>query len=269
VFSLIKAHAYGNDFIYVPQNEAVDHDVFALARKVCDRHRGAGADGLILYELTPDGARMRLINADGSPAELSGNGLRALAAIVVRHRGNARQVIPGAEVLIHTDAGPRTLLLIDRADPRFTFRADMGRPSGLERATLDAGGEAVDASLLAIGNPHCVILGPLPSDERFERLGSALEHHPKFPHGTNVEFAQIEAPDRVRIRLWERGVGPTASSGTGTCAAAVAAIAHGCAERALTVIAPGGDQRVEWADTDVSLTGWAEVIWEGTWLADV
>jgi diaminopimelate epimerase len=269
MLSLIKAHAYGNDFLYVQHKQTTDLDLFALTRRVCDRHHGAGADGLIVYELTPDGASMRLINADGSPAEISGNGLRALAAIVVRGRGTPQQVVPGAEVVIHTDAGPRRLVLVERRDPRFTFRAAMGQPTTLERISIDAGGESVEASVLSIGNPHCVVLGPLPDDERFARLGRALERHGRFPHGTNVEFVEVVAPDRVRLRIWERGVGPTESSGTGTCAAAAAAIEHGGASRDVTVIAPGGEQRVAWTDEGLELTGWAELVWEGTWLADV
>jgi diaminopimelate epimerase len=212
---------------------------------------------------------MRVINADGSPAELSGNGLRALAAIVVRQRGDRSQVVPGAEVVITTDAGPRALTLVEREDPRFTFRAAMGQPSEPRTARLEAGGEHVQAVVLTIGNPQCVLLGPLPDDARFGRLGPALERHPAFAQGTNVEFAQIDAPDRVRIRIWERGVGPTESSGTGACAAAVAAIAEGGASRALDVVAPGGTQRVEWTSEGVFLTGWAELLWEGAWLADV
>jgi diaminopimelate epimerase len=212
---------------------------------------------------------MRLINADGSRAELSGNGLRALAAIVVRHRGNASQVVPGAEVLITTDAGPRSLTLVERTDPRFTFRAGMGMPSDLRRLTLSAAGEDVPVSAFSIGNPQCVILGPLPDDDRFARLGRALERHAAFPEGTNVEFAEIDGPGRVRIRIWERGVGPTESSGTGACAGAIAAIAHAGASRVLDVVAPGGAQRVEWTDDGLFLTGWAELLWEGTWLADV
>jgi diaminopimelate epimerase len=269
MLSLIKAHAYGNDFLYVPREQTSDLDVFSLARRLCDRQRGAGADGLIAYELTAEGATMRLINADGSPAEISGNGLRALAAIVVRHRGTAQQVVPGAEVIIHTDVGTRRLVLVDRSDPRFTFQALMGEPTDLTRTSMDVAGETIEASLLSVGNPHCVILGPLPDDERFARLGRALERHQRFPHGTNVEFVQIEARDRVRLRIWERGVGPTASSGTGTCAAAAAAIAHGGTARDVTVTAPGGDQRVVWTNEGLLLTGWAELVWEGTWLADV
>ena len=113
-----------------------------------------------------------------------------------------------------------------------------------------------------------VVLGALPDAERFARLGRALATHPRFPHGTNVEFAQVEAPDRVRILIWERGVGPTTSSGTGTSAAAVAAATHGGAARTVEVIAPGGTQRVEWLDDGVYLTGWAELVMEGQWLAN-
>ena len=266
---LIKAHAYGNDFLFVRCDELHDAALAAAARRLCDRHRGAGGDGVILYQLTPEGASMRLINADGSPAELSGNGLRALAAIVIRHRGNALQVVPGAEVTISTDAGPRPLTLVERNDPRFTFRAGMGQPSDLRKLVLSAGGEEVTVSAFSIGNPQCVVLGALPSDERFARVGPGLERHAAFPHGTNVEFAEVETPERVRIRIWERGVGPTESSGTGACAAAIAAMAHGPAARSLDVIAPGGSQRVEWTSDGVFLTGWAELLWEGTWLADL
>ncbi|HXE79993.1 MAG TPA: diaminopimelate epimerase [Vicinamibacterales bacterium] len=269
MFSLIKAHAYGNDFLYVPLRQAADLNLFDLARRLCDRQRGAGADGLILYEFTPDGATMRLINADGSPAEISGNGLRALAAIVIRHRGNAQQVVPGAEVVIRTDAGPRRLVLVERSDPRFTFKAEMGKPADLRRSRIEVDGEIVEATTLSIGNPHCVILGPLPDEERFRRLGPLLERHRDFPQGTNVEFAELETPRRLRVRFWERGVGPTASSGTGTCAAAAAAMTHGGASRVLDVHAPGGEQRVEWTDAGLLLTGTAELVWEGTWLADV
>jgi diaminopimelate epimerase len=127
-------------------------------------------------------------------------------------------------------------------------------------------GETLTATLLRTGNPQCVIIGPLPAAERFRTLGEALSTHAMFPAGTNVEFAAVEAPDRVRILIWERGVGPTSSSGTGSTAAAVAAAAHGGAARAVDVIAPGGTQRVEWTETAAYLTGWADLVLEGTWL---
>jgi len=119
---------------------------------------------------------------------------------------------------------------------------------------------------MSFGNPQCVVLGPLPDEARFSRLGPALEHHAIFPARSNVEFAHVEAPDRVRILIWERGVGPTTSSGTGSCASLIAAAAFGGAARDATVIAPGGQQRVEWRDEAVYLTGWAEILFEGEWL---
>jgi len=202
---LVKAHAYGNDFLYVRERDLGDVDPVPVARRLCERHRGAGADGLIVYGPTPEGARMRLINADGSAAELSGNGLRALAAIVIRDRGNPSQVVPGAEVTVETAAGPRFLTLVARDDPRFMFRAWMGEPSDVRQETVHAAGESLLVSTFAIGNPQCVVLGELPGDDRFARIGPALERHARFPEGTNVEFAHVVAPDR---RPLERVLGP-------------------------------------------------------------
>jgi diaminopimelate epimerase len=258
---VIKAHAYGNDFLLVPADDA-SGDAAALARSMCDRHLGAGADGLILYTLRDRGATMALFNADGSPSELSGNGLRCLAALVAR----AQDLSPGAEVTIDTDAGVKALTLTAIGPSRYTFRAAMGEPAGLRQVSIGVPGEQVTASVLRMGNPQCVVLGPLPDEARFSRLGPALATHTMFPAGTNVEFAQIDAPDRVQILIWERGVGPTSSSGTGTSAAAVAAAAHGGAARSIDVTAPGGTQRVEWLEDGVYLTGWAEVLLDGRWL---
>jgi diaminopimelate epimerase len=265
MIAFIKAHAYGNDFLYVPADEIAARDWPAWARKLCDRHYGVGADGLILYTHSSGGATMKLFNTDGSPSELSGNGLRGLAAIIARHwqrEGRADRVIA-----VDTTAGLRTLTLEEVSGARYVFTADMGQPTGIRQARLDVPGEQVTASILTVGNPQCVVLGPLPDDERFARLGPALERHAAFPDRTNVEFAVVEAPDRVRIRIWERGVGPTESSGTGSCASAVAAAAHGGAARDVTVIAPGGAQRVQWTDAGIMLTGWAEILADGTFCA--
>jgi diaminopimelate epimerase len=258
--AVTKAHAYGNDFLLVPA-DAVSN-IPALATAMCRRHEGIGADGLIAYTARPGGATMKLWNADGSASELSGNGLRCLAALVARRQHCER----GAVITIDTDAGVKTLEVLVREDRRYTFRTAMGLPEDLRQVSIDAAGESVRASVLRLGNPQCVVLGPLPNAERFERLGPALSMHAMFPAGTNVEFAQVEAPDRVRIMIWERGVGPTTSSGTGTSASGVAAAAHGGASRTLDVIAPGGTQHVEWRDDGVYLTGWAEVMFEGHWL---
>jgi diaminopimelate epimerase len=146
----------------------------------------------------------------------------------------------------------------------------MGAPLGIDRLhPVEIAGETVQPIVLNMGNPQCVTLGPLPDDQRFQRLGSTLERHERFPEGTNVEFAEVEAPDRVRMLIWERGVGPTMSSGTGSCAALVAAAAFGGAAKEADVIAPGGTQRVEWLADDVYLTGWAEVLCTGEWLREL
>jgi diaminopimelate epimerase len=256
-----KAHAYGNDFLYVSSDRVEGLRLDGLAREMCDRRTGVGADGLIFYERTPQGARMRLFNADGGIAEVSGNGLRGLAALIGLH--DERRNL---ELAIVTDAGIKSLVRIDAAGTRQTFRAAMGVPSGLRRLSLRVENEDLDLIVLSMGNPQAVLLGPLPGEERFRRLGAALERHEAFAEGTNVEFAFVAASDEVRIRIWERGVGPTLSSGTGACAALVAAATSGTAARAATVVAPGGSQLVEWTDAGVYLTGWAEIICEGEWL---
>jgi len=261
---VVKAHAYGNDFVCAPIEEG-GIDLAALARAICHRHHGIGADGLLLYTLRDRGATMKLLNADGSWSELSGNGLRCLAALVVR----SQNLPPETTVTIDTDAGVKRLDLLAREGERYTFRAAMGQPANLRQTTIDVAGESVTASVLEVGNPQCIVLGPLPDADRFNRLGPALATHTMFPAGTNVEFVHVEAPDRVRILIWERGVGPTTSSGTGSSASAVAASAHGGASRAVDVVAPGGTQRVEWREDGIHLTGWAEVVLEGNWTGTI
>ena len=257
-----KAHAYGNDFLYIRTRDVASGVALdALARELCERHTGIGADGLILYEPTSDGASMRLLNADGSRSEVSGNGVRGLAALLLRDDDR-----PNVPITIHSEGGVKRLLRTGRAGSRQTFRASMGLPADLRQVTVTAAGESVTLAVMNFGNPQCVTIGPLPDEARFARLGPALEHHEIFPARSNVEFAHVEAPDRVRILIWERGVGPTTSSGTGSCAALIAAAAFGGASRDATVIAPGGQQRVEWLEDSVYLTGWAEVVIDGDWV---
>ena len=261
---IVKANAYGNDFLLAPDDGTVA-DPPAFTRSACARHLGVGADGLILFTMTGARATMRLWNADGSASELSGNGLRCLAAHVARVQG----LTPGAVIRVETGAGTKTLDLVSQAGARYTFRAAMGQPEDLRETELVAAGETVRVSVLRMGNPQCIVLGTLPGLDRFNRLGPALATHPAFPAGTNVEFVEIEAPDRVRILIWERGVGPTTSSGTGSSASAVAAAAHGGAGRDLEVVAPGGSQRVEWTPEGVFLTGWAHVVLDGEWIGEL
>jgi diaminopimelate epimerase len=267
MLSIAKAHAYGNDFLFVPAEQVEGLRLDELTRRLCNRHSGLGGDGVIYYTVAPDGtARMRLINTDGSASELSGNGLRCLAALVL-HQRDAARMPPLQVVRVDTDAGWKTLALVSRTGGRYTFRASLGQPERVAEETLVAAGESLRVSTLAIGNPQCVALvKELPDAARFARLGPALATHSRFAEGTNVEFAVVEAPDRVRILIWERGVGPTHASGTGACASAIAAIAHGGASRDIQVIAPGGTQRVEWTDEGIFLTGWAEMVIDGHWI---
>jgi len=257
----VKAHAFGNDFVYILRSDVRGARLDELARELCDRHSGIGADGLIVYEPAAAGASMQLLNADGSRSEVSGNGVRGLAAILLRNDERS-----GAEVTIQSEAGAKHVTRLDRSGSRQHFRAAMGLPAGLRQVPIEVSGEPLQAAVMNFGNPQCVVLGPLPDSQRFERLGPALERHPMFPDRTNVEFASVESSDRVRILIWERGVGRTSSSGTGSCAALIAAAAFGGASRDAVVAAPGGSQRVEWRDDNVYLTGWAEVLFDGTWL---
>jgi diaminopimelate epimerase len=263
VIPVVKGHAYGNDFLLVPQPAVSGLDLEQLSRAMCHRQTGIGADGLITYRL--DGghgadASMRLFNADGSPSEVSGNGIRCLAALVVRDHPDT------STVTIDTLAGRRVLVLMGDAEDARTFRASMGVPTDIRLLTLSVAGEHVRVVALSVGNPQCVLMENSLDESRLHRLGPALEHHPQFPHRTNVSFVHVETPDRLRILIWERGVGPTLASGTGACGAAVAAAAHAGAARDVEVISPGGSQRVEWREDGLYLTGWAKLVFEGVWL---
>ncbi|HJN45960.1 MAG: diaminopimelate epimerase [Acidobacteria bacterium] len=256
---LIKAHAYGNDFLFAPIDQTVEAERATLAQRVCDRHTGVGADGLVLYALHEAGATMSLFNADGGVAEVSGNAVRCLAAIVTRARPSV------TEVVIETDAGEIPLTLVESAGDRLTFEAMMGQPTGLRQRALEAAGETVEVAELSVGNPQCIVLqGPV-DEARLHRLGPVLATHPVFPSGSNVELVEVESSSRIRILIWERGVGPTAASGTGACASAVAAAAFGGASRDVDVVSPGGTQHVTWTEAGMRLTGWAEVVLTGRW----
>jgi len=259
---LIKAHAFGNDFLLADAGEAAAHgDPAALARATCARHSGLGGDGLMLVQFAATRASMRLLNADGSPSEISGNGLRCLAAWMAFDGS----LDVGTFLDVATDAGTKRLELLQRHGARFTFRAAMGQPASIDRVRLSVAAETVDAITLRVGNPQCVVLGEV-SDARLHTVAAALAVHPHFPEGTNVELARVAAPDRVEILIWERGVGPTEASGTGACAAAVAAHRYGGARGDVQVSSPGGVQRVEWLDDGLYLTGWAEIIADATWI---
>ena len=264
-----KAHACGNDFLIVTEDAARGYDWAELTRRLCARNTGIGADGIEFFTWTgPKSGRIRLHNADGSIAELSGNGTRCVAAWMVREKGLA----PGDELQITTDAGLRLCHVnAVKSDGEFTVdvTTGMGVPTYAPRTvTLVCGAETAGVEV-STGNPHFVIVVDNAefsvAGKPWQAIGAEICVHPDFPHQTNVEFARIVSPREIEIRIFERGVGPTTSSGTGSSASATAALAlHGCSSP-LTVVAPGGPQTVAWSGpgAELRLTGPASLIARG------
>jgi diaminopimelate epimerase len=257
----VKTEAHGNDFLLVAESDVPREMREPLARSICDRLRGVGADGLILYRGVEGEFAMTLYNSDGSPSEISGNGLRCLAAYLV-YRGIATR----DPLEVSTGAGRLSLSLLEREDPRFRFRANMGRPRALARETLAVDGESFEVTTLSLGNPHSVLFPRSFDAAELRRVGPRLEVHPRFPEKTNVEMVEILSPFDIRMAIWERGVGETASSGTGSSASAVASIWNGLAKSPVRVHCPGGVMTVEWEEGgDVFLMGEAAIVAEGTY----
>ena len=253
----VKATACGNDFLLINGAIAPEADLPAITKAICDRHRGVGADGVEWLFATNDAdIYASLINSDGSHAEVSGNGTRCVAAwYIERH--------PGTEVRVRTDAGIKLCTLIDRNDMEFHFRSDMGQPkiTGEIPIGLSAGeGRGVK---LSMGNPQFVMFVNH-FDWNWQAMGAEIEKHEDFPGRTNVEFVKVLNPAEIEIRIFERGAGETQSSGTGSCASAVAAIHTSQAQSPVRVISPGGIQAVEWnGSASVFLTGPAHILCQG------
>lgn len=275
-FSFTKWQGCGNDFVLVNGfSERLDEeDLAALAQKICDRHYGIGADGLIL--VLPSKAadfRMRILNADGSEAEMCGNGIRCFAGVVHDEGLSDKE-----EFTVETGAGilvPRLQL----ADGKLQgVRVDMGEPTlagdripvlGFGAAhvveqPIEASGEKLSMTCVSMGNPHCVIFVEDAEAVPIEKLGPLLERHEAFPKKTNVEFAAVLDASHIRMRVWERGAAVTLACGTGSCATLVAAALTGRTERAAEVQLDGGRLQIEWAeDNHVYMTGPAEKVFAG------
>jgi len=250
----IKASACGNDFLMIEGSHA-SGDLAALTRRLCDRHRGVAADGV--EWLFPDGeadVRAQLFNADGSEAEISGNGTRCVAADLASRTGKT-------EIVIRTGAGPKTCHLVRREGALFEFETAMGQPEIGGPVVIETMWVRAAGTNVSMGNPHFVIFVDRFPDE-WRREASVLQTQPVFPHGTNVEFVVVHGPNEIEIRLFERGVGETQSSGTGSCAAAAASIAAHKTSSPVRVVAPGGTQTVRWED-QVHLLGPATLICRG------
>lgn len=261
--AFVKAHACGNDFLVVEETAAARRHA-ELAKKLCERHTGIGADGIEFLERKPDGTFfLRLFNADGSEAELSGNGTRCVAAWLAQSEG-LQQMSFG------THGGVRTCRVLHRDGAMWWIESGMGVPRVMPRGIEISGIKgAIEGAMVNVGNPHFVLF--VESSDfsshglSWQELGAKISTDPLFRFGTNVEFVRIVSPSEIQFRIYERGVGPTHSSGTGTCASSAAAVTLRGAQRELTATSIGGPQRVVWpaATAEMLLTGPAEVICRG------
>ncbi|MGI9859887.1 diaminopimelate epimerase [Moorella naiadis] len=271
----VKMHGLGNDFVLVNAlAEEVPEDLPSLARWVCHRRFGIGADGLILVLPSKQAQlRMRIFNPDGSEAEMCGNGIRCFARYAYESG-----LVKGAELQVETLAGiikPRLILTGSRVTG---VRVDMGEPR-LERAEipmagtgspvldepLEINGETWRGTCVSMGNPHCVFFVADVDRAPVTTVGSLVEGHNLFPRRTNVEFIQVRNRDELQMRVWERGAGETMACGTGACAATVAGALTGRSNRKVTVHLAAGDLEIEWspADNHVYMTGPAVEVFRG------
>jgi diaminopimelate epimerase len=275
----VKAHACGNDFLIVNEVDVRGVDRAILTQRLCERNTGIGADGIEFFAWTGDfSGRVRLHNADGSIAEISGNGTRCVAAWMAEERNASA----GDQFSIETDAGPRLCTIqelhdSDSGGPTVMITIDMDEPEFEKRTVELSDGTAIDGVYVSMGNPHFVIVLPRSASLDFsigergwDDIGEEICHHPDFPDQTNVEFVHILGSasnpiHQIAIRIFERGVGPTSSSGSGTSAAATAMIGVYNASSEIDVIAPGGMQSVRWFGPEQSLllTGPATLIARG------
>jgi diaminopimelate epimerase len=270
VIEFTKAHACGNDFLIVDAGQLNGRDLSRLSRELCARTTGIGADGVEYLTLRSEQeGTIHLYNADGSAAEISGNGTRCVAAWMAYRAG----LQAGDEVRIETDAGLRVCRLEGARGSEFQFTAGMGVPQVRPATVTLDGGLEVEGAAVDMGNPQFVALVEnkhfAVGGRSWQEVGAAICTHRDFPAQTNVEFVRRVAGDLIEIRIYERGVGPTSSSGTGTSASAAAMIALEGAPSRMRVLAPGGEQLVEWqgANTELQLTGPAVVLAHGQWLA--
>jgi len=250
----VKAAACGNDFLLIDGMHAPG-DLAEFTRRICNRHCGIGADGVEwLFPAADADVRARLLNADGSEAEISGNGTRCVAAWWASEQGKEK-------VIVRTGAGLKTCTLLNRNHAEFEFETEMGEPQvGDEFAIKLAFGE-VRGVPVSMGNPHFVVFVP-DFAPGWQAEAAEIGKHHDFKYGINVELVRTRSEHDIEVRFFERGVGETTSSGTGSCAAAVASVFQRRATSPVVVHAPGGAQTVRWNDT-VFLRGPVELIGRG------
>lgn len=258
----VKAHACGNDFLIIDEAHANRRHA-DLARKLCHRNTSIGADGIEFLDRRTDGTLfLRLFNADGSEAELSGNGTRCVAAWLAYSEGRK-------EVSLGTHGGPRLCRVVESSGPAFLIESEMGVPRVMQRTIEIPGIGIIPGAMVNVGNPHFVLFTEAEDfgvhGLSWQQLGAQISTNPLFPHGTNVEFVRVLSHDEIAFRIYERGCGPTTSSGTGTCASSAAAMALRKTARTLTALAEGGPQRTVWPEANavMHLTGPAEIVCRG------
>ncbi|MBO0911850.1 MAG: diaminopimelate epimerase [Acidobacteria bacterium] len=253
----VKASACGNGFLIIDGLDA-PADLHGATRRLCDRHSGIGADGVEwLFPAQDADIRARLINADGSDAEISGNGTRCVAAYVCSENSRER-------VSIRTDAGIKMSKLISREGPEFEFETALGQPQVGDEFSIKVAFGEVRGIPVSTGNPHFVVFVE-DFTPGWQAEAAEIGKHHDFKHGINVELVRVRAPDDIEVRFFERGVGETQSSGTGSCAAAIAAIFSKKARSPVRVHASGGMQTVRW-EQEVFLSGPARLVCRGEFL---
>lgn len=288
-----KMHGLGNDYVYVNCfKEKIDNPA-GLAQIVSDRHRGVGSDGLILIGPSEKAdVRMRIFNADGSEAEMCGNGIRCVAKYSCEHNlagaGGSFSVPGGAEygasLKVETGNGILTVgLVVDDSDKVEKVCVNMGQPiltpkdipvglSGekVVQAPIEVLGERLLMTCVSMGNPHAVFLCDDVEGVELEKLGPAIENHELFPNRVNVHFVQLDGAGEFTMRTWERGSGVTMACGTGACAVCVALVLNEKVSRACVGHLPGGDLELNWCEQDncVYMTGPAVEVFEGVWPED-
>jgi diaminopimelate epimerase len=273
-----KLHGTGNDFVLVDAR-SLDRDWRALAREICDRHFGVGADGLILAARSDRApVRMRIFNADGSEAEMSGNGMRCLVKFsvdggIVVPAGDELDVETGAGVLrvrITTSSGlvtsVRESMGPPRLDPRDIPVAIEASPP-IKQYPMQVDGRTIPATMVSMGNPHAVFFQDAPvRDYPLHTVGPLVEHHALFPNRANFEVVRVHSRNKAEMRVWERGVGETLSCGSGASATMVAARLLDLVDDAIELTVPGGVLALEWdGEGDVILTGPVEEVFRGSW----
>jgi diaminopimelate epimerase len=253
----VKASACGNDFLLIDASLAPPGtDIHAFTKRICDRREGVGADGVEwMLPYSPADVEIRLINADGSEAEISGNGTRCVAAYLCSEQGKEK-------ITIQTGAGLKTCTLTSRNDWEYEFEIDMGEAAVEKEVALRTPDREVHGVAVSMGNPHYVVFVPEFAED-WQAHAADIQRTSHFTQGVNVEFVLVDTKHDVRARFFERGVGETQSSGTGSCASAAAAMATGRADSPVKVHAPGGTQTVRKEGTHIFLRGPARLVCRG------